>query len=186
MPTSITKHARITEDARLASGASSRVLRRARKSFGFTLLEILVVLIILAVLISAVSVNLTTDSRQALREEAVRLAALITQAHDEAITTGRSLAWQTTDNGYRFLQRAPDRSWQPVADDPTLRARALPAGVSLAGVELPMRGAAAEPLIMLSPTGIHDPFRITLALGNLRVRVSSDGANAPIVEDSVQ
>jgi hypothetical protein len=39
---------------------------------------------------------------------------------------------------------------------------------------------------MLSPTGIHDPFRITLALGNLRVRVSSDGANAPIVEDSVQ
>jgi len=36
---------------------------------------------------------------------------------------------------------------------------------------------------VLAPTGLSEPFRITLALGPHRVRVSSDGVNAPVIED---
>jgi general secretion pathway protein H len=167
MPTSITEPAR-----RLATGER-----------GFTLLEVLVIVVIIAVLATAVGVKIAPDSRQLLREEAVRLAALIGHARDEAITTGGALAWQSTAEGYRFAQRAPDRSWQPITRDDSLRPRALPAGMSLAAIELPARTANAEPVIVLAPTGINDPFRITLAFGDHRLRVSSDGAHAPVVED---
>jgi general secretion pathway protein H len=152
---------------------------------GFTLLEVLVVVVIIAVMVSAVTIKLAPDSRQMLREEAVRLAALLGHARDEAITTGGALAWQLTPDGYQFVQRTADRrSWQPVAGDASLRARALPAGMSLAAVETPARGGASDALIVLQPTGVHDPYRITLAYGEHRVRVTSDGAQAPIVEDA--
>ena len=141
------------------------------------------VAIIIAVVVGAVAVKLAPDARQALREEAVRLAAVLGQARDEAISTGTALAWQSTATGYRFVQRAPDQTWQPLDSDSSLRARALAAGISLAAVELPTRNAGAEPTILLSPTGIQDPFRITLALGELRVRVSSDGMQPPVVDD---
>lgn len=151
---------------------------------GFTLLEVLVIIVIIAVLATAVSVKISPDSRQLLREEAVRLAALLGHARDEAITTGGALAWQSTADGYRFVQRAPDRTWQPITRDTALRPRSLPTGMSLVAIELPARNANAEPVIVLAPTGIHDPFRITLAFGDHRFSVSSDGMHAPLVEDA--
>ena len=155
-------------------------LPRAR---GFTLIEVLVVVLIIAILVSLVAVQLSPDARHGLREEAARLAALLAHARDEAITTGAPLAWQRTDAGYRFLQRGADRTWQPMDGEASLRARVLPTGVSVAAIETPATANGGNPTIVLSPTGIADPFRITLALGAHRVRVASDGVTAPSVEE---
>jgi general secretion pathway protein H len=147
---------------------------------GFTLVEVLVVVVIIALLASLVAVKLAPDTRQSLREEALRLAALLAHARDEAIVTGAPLAWQRTERGYRFLHRTPDRTWAAVDRDPSLRAREFPPGVGVAAIET--APAAAPSLIVLAPTGLSEPFRITLGLGEHRVRVSSDGAGAPVVE----
>ncbi len=165
MPTSITDRAR-----RRAAGA------------GFTLVEVLVVVVIIAVLVALVSVKLAPDARQGLREEALRLAALLAHARDEAITTGATLAWQRTEGGYRFVQRAPDRTWAAVDREPSLRPRELPAGVGIAAIETPAASTGGPPLIVLAPSGLSEPFRITLALGEHRARVRSDGASAAVVE----
>jgi general secretion pathway protein H len=150
---------------------------------GFTLVEVLVVVVIIALLVSLVAVRLTPDARQSLREEGMRLAALLAHAREEAITTGAPLAWQRTDTGYRFLQRGPERTWQPMDGDPSLRARALPTGVSVAAIETPATANNGNPTIVFSSTGFADPFRITLALGEHRVRVASDGVTTPSVEE---
>jgi general secretion pathway protein H len=149
---------------------------------GFTLVEVLVVVVIIALLVSLVAVQLWPDARQSLREEGARLALLLAHARDEAIATGAPLAWQRTEAGYRFLERGPERTWQPTDRDASLRARALPTGVSVVAIETPATANGGNPTIVLSPTGIADPFRITLALGEHRVRVASDGVTAPAVE----
>jgi general secretion pathway protein H len=158
---------------------------RAKRGFpsgGFTLVEVLVVVVLIALLVALVSPKLAPDARAALRAEALRLAALLEHARDEAIVTGAPLAWQRTESGYRFVQRAPDRTWAAVDRDPSLRPRDLPAGVAFAGIETPASPAGAPPVIVLAPTGQSEPFRITLALGEHQVRVSSDGVSAAVVE----
>jgi general secretion pathway protein H len=149
---------------------------------GFTLIEVLVVVTIIALLISLVAVKLAPDARQSLGDEGAQLAALLTHARHEAIATGAPLAWQRTEAGYQFLQRGPDRKWQPIADDASLRARTLPTGVSFASIETPATASRGSQTVSLLPTGIADPFRITLMLGEHRVRVTSDGATAPSLE----
>jgi general secretion pathway protein H len=149
---------------------------------GFTLIEVLVVVTIIALLVSLVAVKLAPDARQSLGDEGAQLAALLTHARHEAIATGAPLAWQRTEAGYQFLQRGPDRKWQPIADDASLRARTLPTGVSFASIETPATASRGSQTVILLPTGIADPFRITLMLGEHRVRVTSDGATAPSLE----
>jgi general secretion pathway protein H len=150
---------------------------------GFTLVEVLVVVVIIALLVSVVAVKIAPDARQSLREEAMQLAAVLAHARDEAIVTGVPLAWQGAGSGYRFVRRAADRTWQPLDRDPALRARDLAPGVNLAAVETTASGDGPVPVIVLAPAGLSEPFRITLALGPHRVRVSSDGANSPVTED---
>jgi general secretion pathway protein H len=151
---------------------------------GFTLLELLVVLIIVGVVLGLVGANLGPDVRQTVRDEASRLAALLAHARDEAITTGVAVGWQSTDDGYRFLRRGADRTWRPVGRDDALHSRSLPLGVSLSVIEGAMQTSAAPPVIVLLPTGAVEPFRVTLSHGEHRLRVSFDGANAPVVEDA--
>jgi general secretion pathway protein H len=149
----------------------------------FTLVEVLVVVVIIALLVGMVAVRIAPDARQSLREEAARLAALLVHARDEAIATGVPLAWQSADSGYRFVRRAADRTWQPLDRDNALRARELALGVSVAAIETAARADSTVPVIVLAPTGLTEPFRITLMLGPHRVRVSSDGVNTPVIED---
>jgi general secretion pathway protein H len=155
-----------------------------RSASGFTLLEVLVVAVILAVLVSLVTVRVAPDARQSLREEATRLAAVLGHAHDAAVVTGAAFAWQPDANGYRFVRRDPDRVWRAVDGDAALRARTFVAGVQLAAVETPERTTNATPAIVILPTGASGPFRITLALDDHRMRVSSDGRGRPVVEDT--
>jgi hypothetical protein len=111
------------------------------------------------------------------------LALLLGHARDEAITTGVVLAWQGTDDGYRFVRRAADRTWQRVDSDDALRARTLSTGVSVARIDVTTQTPGRAPVIVLPPNGIIEPFRITLASGEHRVSVRSDGFGAPVLED---
>jgi general secretion pathway protein H len=161
--------------------AAKRIVHR---SSGFTLLEVLVAVVILAVLGSLVTVRIAQDARRSLREEATRLAAVLGHAHDEAIVTGAAFAWHPDANGYRFVRRDPDRVWRAVDGDAALRARTFTTGVQLAAVETPEHTTNATPAIVISPNGASGPFRITLMLEEHRMRVTSDGRGRPVVEDA--
>lgn len=92
---------------------------------GFTLLELLVVLVILGIAAGAVSLSVAPRESRLVEHEAQRLAALFQLAQSEARTRGRPIAWVADAGGYRFLigDRVPD-----ALDDP-LRPRAWPFAV---------------------------------------------------------
>jgi len=103
---------------------------------GFTLIEMLVVVLIIGVVMSFVSLSLNPSSAaDRMDTDARRIEALTQTAADDAILYGREIGLDITRNGYRFL-RLGDDGWQVInVPDSPLRARELSEGVVLTLVE---------------------------------------------------
>jgi general secretion pathway protein H len=93
------------------------------QAFGFTLLEILVVLVLIAVLTSVISLSTARDPRQSLTEQAQRLGLLLTLASDEARIRQQPISWEGDLKGYRFLSEAGGER-RLLGDDDLLHERA--------------------------------------------------------------
>jgi general secretion pathway protein H len=103
-------------------------MSQRRQQLGFTLIEIMVVVIIVGVLasIAILSVGTVRDDRE-LRTEAHRFAALLGVALDEAAMQGREFGVEVLTAGYRFVEYdALSAQWSDVPGDDTLRLRSLP------------------------------------------------------------
>ncbi len=140
---------------------------------GFTLLEVLVVMLVIGVLVSFAMLSLRQGDNR-LEEEAQRLAELIKLAAEEAIFEGREHAVEFSDEGYTFLAFDGEK-WQPLPDEPILRPRTLPDDASLSvDVEGDYVTLGADPdeedqderatpsRIYLLSSGEVTPFHITL------------------------
>lgn len=131
---------------------------------GFTLLEMLVVVVIMGILVGTVSVRLQPDARDQLHIEAGRLAQLLELAAQEARLTGHAIAWVSDGFGYRFWRQGGDDLWSEVRDDDALRARTLPHGMVIAGVR--NEAGMAQPTLRLefTPDAAASAFSLDLAL----------------------
>ena len=69
---------------------------------GFTLLELLVVVAIIAIGTATVSLALRDASASSLEREAQRLAALLEAGRAQSRTTGRVVFWRATAQGFEF------------------------------------------------------------------------------------
>ena len=137
------------------------------RSRGFTLLEVLVVVIIIGVVISFAVLSINSDDNT-LDEEARRLQALINLTGQEAVLQSKELALQFNEDGYEFLAFDGEK-WQPIADDEILRPRVLPDYVAVGyepeGQKLTLGDKDDEdtpPRIFFLSSGEMTPFRLTL------------------------
>ncbi len=110
----------------MISTALCRSTRRCHGS-GFTLIEVLVVVMIIGI-ISAIAVlglgNLADDRE--LKNEANRMTALIEMASDEATLQGRDFGLEILQTGYRFVEFDPlTEQWFEVIGDDLMRPRTL-------------------------------------------------------------
>ena len=100
---------------------------------GFTLIEILVVLVIVGIITSVafLSFGILSDN-DSLEREARRLSSLIELVSDEATTQGRDFGLEFMTAGYRFVEYDPllDQ-WFEVLGDDYLTQRNLDEGVEL-------------------------------------------------------
>ncbi len=97
---------------------------------GFTLLELLVVLVIIGIVSSfaVLSTGLATHDKP-LDKESQRLLALMQMAGEEAVLKTEELGLTISNDGYHFL-RYEQNAWQPLADD-LFRERGLPDNLAL-------------------------------------------------------
>lgn len=101
------------------------------RSGGFTLIEVLVVVLIMAIIsgMLLMSLGILGDDR-AMQQQARRMSSLIELATDEAIMQGRDFGLEFMQHGYRFVEHDPalDR-WHEVVGDELLRPRPLEEGM---------------------------------------------------------
>lgn len=97
------------------------------RASGFTLLELLVVLIIVSVLFSFLTLSIRTNSPEDLiKQEAHKLNRLLQLALEQAVLRNTEYGLKFSNRGYQFLQLNEEGFWQAVDADKLLRKRELP------------------------------------------------------------
>lgn len=141
---------------------SGRPVGRSRLSAGFTLIEILIVVAMIAIASAAITLALPDPQAAQLEREAERLAALLEAGRAEARASGLSV------------------SWVPVRDDSgdDFRFQGLPPKVPLPTrwlkepVNADVIGARA---LLLGPEPYIGPQRLRLRLGQQQLLLITDG-----------
>ncbi len=142
---------------------------------GFTLLEMLVVLVIASIMLTVVTLNLMPSDHSVLRDEAKRLAFLLENGAMSSQAGGQSLAWSGSGNSYRFWKRGREGEWLRIERDNLLHPRTLPQGIHIGAVSFDGRRLEPGAMFLLSPELASKRFRIELRNGNLLARVIGDG-----------
>jgi general secretion pathway protein H len=163
---------------------------------GFTLVELLVTIVIIAIVMSVavLSLGLLRDDRE-IQTEARRLMSLFELAQDEAMLQGREYGVEFTTTAYRFVEYdALANQWAELFGDDTLRLRQLPEDYELTLIiedkevlldpepavidteEDNRGGEQYAPHLLLFSSGDMTPFEleITRSSDNLKVALQGD------------
>ncbi len=103
------------------------------REHGFTLLELLVVVVIVAILFTYTTLAIRSDTpEEIIKKEAQRMERLVQLALEESILRGEEYGLEIFLDGYRFLRfDVTENRWLPLTDDKILRQRELPLDMEL-------------------------------------------------------
>jgi general secretion pathway protein H len=137
-----------------------------RSARGFTLIEIVIVLAIIAITASLVTMALPDAAQSRLEQEAARLAALLEGARAESRTLGIQVSWKpaSSEDAGSGGSQFPFVGLPSRADSPT---RWLHDGVSAEVV--------GAPALILGPEPLIGAQRVVLQLDERRAVVATDG-----------
>lgn len=145
------------------------------RSRGFTLIEILVVLVIIAIVISfaVLSINVTGRDSQ-LDDESRRIEGLLGLLHERALLEGRDFGMRIEPTAYEFLVYEARRDrWFAMDQEHEFRHRDLPKGVHFQ-LQLDSRTVVLKPIdshltsdqptpqLAVAASGEGTPFRLIL------------------------
>jgi len=174
----------------LSAARALRVAARTRTGLpgshgGFTLVEILVVLVILALAGGLAVLALAPDERGATLREARRFAGALEYAAARAQSRGETLGVSASGGSIRFWRRDPqDSRWRAVDDD-VLVAHALPAPLAAAAVAYAGQRVPGDSIVPLRPTGRNEPFAFTVSSPVWRVALVADPLNRVALDGPV-
>ena len=86
-----------------------------QRNRGFTLLELMVVVAIVALVTAGATLALRDDSGTRLEREALRLSAMLESARAQSRTTGMPVVWRALPRGFEFIGLPQARSSRDAA-----------------------------------------------------------------------
>ncbi len=159
------------------------------KDKGFTLVEILVVVVIMAVVISLAILSIGVSGHDSqLDDESRRIEGLMGLLHERAVLEGRDFGVRLEPNSYEFLVYNSFRDrWERITQELEYRRRDLPRGLSFQ-LELDSQvvvlkapdkdlstDALPNPQLAIAASGEGTPFRLTLVRDQTNAQASVDG-----------
>ena len=148
---------------------------------GFTLLELLIVMVIAGIVLGMISFNAMPDDRKVLQNDAQRIALLLQLARDEAIVRNRPIAFEAEADRYRFLM-FDENTWKALTQDDMLREREFKRPPVTFTITPPLNAPAVPLRIIFGREPVDKPFVLTLVSGNSQVDIRADGIGHFVVE----
>ena len=126
-------------------------------SKGFTLIEIMVVVLIIGLMVALLSVNLSRDLDRLARLESERFMAVVNEIRDEAIIAGESYILTVNDKNstYRF---AGTREGSAAESDGLFKLRSLEEGLKIEWDVLEDIQGEGLSSVVITPLGEITPF----------------------------
>ncbi|MDH5638385.1 MAG: GspH/FimT family pseudopilin [Nitrospinota bacterium] len=140
---------------------------------GFTLLEVLVVLVIIGVSLSLVTLNLEPSPAKVLDMEARRMVMYLENARDEAIYSGRPVWWSAQDDGLTFWKR-DDGEWVKLEKDDFISEFKLEQKVKIESLDVDGISAKKGEVTPFFPAGFGPGFSAIIALKGRRAAITGD------------
>jgi general secretion pathway protein H len=147
---------------------------------GFTLLELLIVLVLIAVATSVISISGAPDPRQALTEQARRLGLLMTLASDEARIRQQPISWEADLKGYRFVSEVGGER-QLLGDDDLLHERAWPR--PLTRLAISREGRLQQALLSQDAPALRLPIAREWVQPRWRIEIADGAADVAVEFD---
>ncbi len=160
-----------------------------RQDHGFTLMELMVVLVIIGIMSSFVILNLPAG-KQDIAEEAEHIAARFTLAAREAVLRGETIGIIITQGSYRFVRRSRG-SWHVLALNPGTQSYDWPENATMnlfVGGErqlLPRNisvGSQAVPRLYYTATSEASPFEIVITRGDETAKIKGTRTSKVMLE----
>jgi len=175
--------------------------RNSLRCGGFTLVEILVVVVIMAIVIAMAVLSIGATGRdQQLDRESMRIEGLLSLLHDRALIEGRDFGMRIEPTAYEFVFYDTRLArWTHFDQEREFRHRVLPAGMSfrlqLDSVQVVLKPVDPDlsgdtppppPQIASAASGDATPFRLSVVRDETAARasVTSDAAGKLAIESS--
>lgn len=164
---------------------------RDTKNSGFTLIELMVVMVIMAMLAGAATMSIRSSTKDRLLDEAKRFHGLVDLVKDEALFQSRAMGIGFSRTGYTFFSELDEPGLWELYDDDQFKAHQYFKGaqpdILIDDVPLVLPESSAKPDILIMPEGEITPFEFHITYPSeeaVKLKFNALGRLEPKEKDS--